>query len=293
MEAGISVTLALLSLTGSILVLGLLLGFVVLIAFMAGFFIIPLRTAFLFGAGFIGLLFLGNALSGGERTVDVRFRIKHNPHGEKVFSTYVTSPAKDIEDLLFIGPRLFNATFGHVRNAYLQLHLDTGSCAKLLCVLLSRNSRFSFQELNVKSGLRNTLELFPQLHFVEGVVFLPSHPAGLSLTEDLRKELFELFRRSYRPVKEKPVEEAQTSKEEEADEASAAAPGLDSPYLVLGLTERATLEQIKTAYRKKIKECHPDKFARLGDEWRKMAEEKAKLLNIAYETIMAERSGIN
>src|SRR5262249_52082306 len=155
-----------------------------------------------------------------------------------------------------------------------------------------RNSRFSFQELNVKSGLRNTLELFPQLHFVEGVVFLPSHPAGLSLTEDLRSELFGLFRRSYRSVKEKPVEEPQASEGAETDETSPVAPSPDSPYFVLGVTERATLEQIKTAYRKKIKECHPDKFARLGDEWRKMAEEKAKLLNIAYETIMAERSEI-
>jgi DnaJ like chaperone protein len=305
MEAGLSVMLALLSLAGSILVLGLLLGFVIMIGLMAGFFLVPgsahtnealhssLRMALLFGVGFIGLVFLGNAFSRGERAVDVRFRIKRNQHGEKVFSTYVTSPTKDMEDLLYIGPRLFNATFGHIRNAHLQMNLDTVSCAKLLCVLLSRNSRFSFQELNVKAGLRHSLELLPQLHFVEGVVFLPSHPAGLSLTDDLRKELFGLFRRSYRTVKEEPVEETQDSEEAGADQTSPKAPGPDSPYIVLGLTEKATLEQIKSAYRKKIKECHPDKFTRLGDEWRKMAEERAKLLNIAYETIMAERSGIN
>jgi DnaJ domain len=305
MEAGISVMLALLSLAGSILVLGLLFGFFVMISLMAGFFIIPgsahtnealhsaLRMAFLFGAGFIGLVFLGNAFSRGERTVDVRFRIKQNQRGEKVFSTYVTSPTKDVEDLLYIGPRLFNASFGHIRNAYLQLHLDTVSCAKMLCVLFSRNSRFSFQELNVKAGLRDSLEISPQLHFVEGVVFLPSHPAGLSLTDDLRNELFRLFRKSYRTVKEKPVEDAQESQEAEADQKPSSAPSPDSPYIVLGLTEQATLEQIKMAYRKKIKECHPDKFTRLGDEWRKLAEERAKLLNIAYETIMAERSGIN
>jgi hypothetical protein len=63
-----------------------------------------------------------------------------------------------------------------------------------------------------------------------------------------------------------------------------------SPRMVLGVEETASLDEVKRAYRGRIKQCHPDKFAQLGAEVRQVAEEHAKALNIAYASVLAEGS---
>lgn len=54
-------------------------------------------------------------------------------------------------------------------------------------------------------------------------------------------------------------------------------------YEILGLRPGASFEEIKTAYRKLSQKYHPDKVGHLGEEFRKVAEEKMKELNIAYQ----------
>lgn len=54
-------------------------------------------------------------------------------------------------------------------------------------------------------------------------------------------------------------------------------------YEILGLEPGATPEQIKSAYRKLSMQYHPDKVAHLGEEFRRVAEEKMKELNEAYQ----------
>ncbi|SHO46868.1 DnaJ domain-containing protein [Desulfopila aestuarii] len=54
-------------------------------------------------------------------------------------------------------------------------------------------------------------------------------------------------------------------------------------YAVLGLEPGANDEEIKKAYRKLSMQYHPDKVRHLGDEFRKVAEEKMKEINIAYD----------
>jgi DnaJ like chaperone protein len=54
-------------------------------------------------------------------------------------------------------------------------------------------------------------------------------------------------------------------------------------YAVLGLEPGANEEEIKKAYRKLSMQYHPDKVRHLGDEFRKVAEEKMKEINIAYD----------
>jgi DnaJ like chaperone protein len=54
-------------------------------------------------------------------------------------------------------------------------------------------------------------------------------------------------------------------------------------YEVLGLKPGADFAEIKTTYRKLSMKYHPDKVGHLGDEFRKVAEDKMKELNVAYE----------
>lgn len=54
-------------------------------------------------------------------------------------------------------------------------------------------------------------------------------------------------------------------------------------FEILGLEPGATPEQIKSAYRKLSMQYHPDKVAHLGEEFRRVAEEKMKELNEAYQ----------
>ena len=65
------------------------------------------------------------------------------------------------------------------------------------------------------------------------------------------------------------------------------APPKDDPYDVLGLPAEATTEQIKTTYRKLIREHHPDKLVAAGlpKELVDQATEKMKRINAAYDEI--------
>jgi len=54
-------------------------------------------------------------------------------------------------------------------------------------------------------------------------------------------------------------------------------------YAVLGLSPGASFTEIKAAYRKLSMQYHPDKVGHLGEEFKKVAEEKMKEINQAYE----------
>jgi DnaJ-class molecular chaperone len=53
-------------------------------------------------------------------------------------------------------------------------------------------------------------------------------------------------------------------------------------YALLGVPYSATFQEISRAYRSKMKRSHPDKHHRNG---REAAEERAKLLNLAFTTL--------
>lgn len=60
-------------------------------------------------------------------------------------------------------------------------------------------------------------------------------------------------------------------------------------YIVLGVLETADKDEIKSAYKTKIMAVHPDKLSNLGDDFRKLAEEKSKQINEAYQSIRKYR----
>ncbi len=66
-------------------------------------------------------------------------------------------------------------------------------------------------------------------------------------------------------------------------------PKTDWAYHILEIQERATIEEIKKAYRKMALKYHPDKVSYLGDDVQKAANEKFQKLNEAYQVICKER----
>ena len=61
----------------------------------------------------------------------------------------------------------------------------------------------------------------------------------------------------------------------------------NNPYDVLGVTENATLEEIKNAYRTLVRKYHPDNFS--DSSLAASAAEKMKKINIAYDEIIVQR----
>lgn len=62
---------------------------------------------------------------------------------------------------------------------------------------------------------------------------------------------------------------------------------MSNPYKVLGISESATDEEVKTAYRELAKKYHPDNYE--NSELAGFASEKMKEINEAYDTIIEER----
>ncbi len=62
----------------------------------------------------------------------------------------------------------------------------------------------------------------------------------------------------------------------------------DKYYEMLGLTRGATLSEVRKAYRDLARTHHPDRVSHLGEEYRKIAEEKFKEINEAHQMILQE-----
>jgi DnaJ like chaperone protein len=59
------------------------------------------------------------------------------------------------------------------------------------------------------------------------------------------------------------------------------------PHAILGVAKGASMDEIKKAYREKLKKYHPDIVAnlKLGEEYKEMFEEKTREIQLAYEQL--------
>ncbi len=67
-------------------------------------------------------------------------------------------------------------------------------------------------------------------------------------------------------------------------------PDTDSLYKILEIEPSASNEEVKKAYRRMAMKYHPDKVSHLGEEFKKTAGEKFRMVNDAYEKIKNERN---
>ena len=235
---------------------------------------LPRWTASALTLGFLALLFAGNARTSREYLGQIpRVTWWSSPLGPEIWRT----SAKLATDCLFSGPRLVNTAFGGFAKSVRLARLDVEPCARVLAALCRRDGRVSFLDLAALLPASNPVRVFPQLRDIEGVVFLTMEPVGLSLTAELRQELRRLI-----PQTE---ETAGAYAEEEPEQTFEPPPS--EAHRVLDVSGRATASEIKAAYRRRMKECHPDRFAGMGEEMLRLAEEQAKTLNAAYANLTA------
>ena len=64
-----------------------------------------------------------------------------------------------------------------------------------------------------------------------------------------------------------------------------------NPYEVLGVSENASEEEIKKAYKELVKKYHPDKYQ--DNPLADLAEEKLQEINEAYDTIMKQKQSVS
>ncbi|HRP02699.1 MAG TPA: DnaJ domain-containing protein [Candidatus Kapabacteria bacterium] len=66
--------------------------------------------------------------------------------------------------------------------------------------------------------------------------------------------------------------------------------GVEKAYELFNLTHKASIDEIKNAYKSRIKEYHPDKTSGLGEDLQKLAQIKTQELNAAYSLLKKVRN---
>ncbi len=159
--------------------------------------------------------------------------------------------------------------------------LDVPACVKVLSVLASQRNSVSAEELQRRLPELNWTALPSQLRLIEGVLLLRHDNSRIVLTEPLRWQLRGMkLARVGEPIRVVVEPEPEVVIEPENLQ----------PHELLGVSPSASLQEIKTAYRTRIKECHPDRFPAMDPTARAQAERWSKLLNAAYRTLLDQRT---
>ena len=145
---------------------------------------------------------------------------------------------------------------------------------------------------NIKRLVEINNLVFETEKLIKNAIFMANDPMVLSGLKILQIELFNLSQ----DVKSKRIScaDAKTNilnLRGQVEILSARKPGEEQTpketyYDLLGINPNALQEEIKRAYRNKMKEYHPDKFESHSEEWvKKHADEMCKKINEAYEVV--------
>lgn len=145
---------------------------------------------------------------------------------------------------------------------------------------------------NIKRLIEINNLVFETEELIKNVIFVANDPMVLSELKILQIELFNLSQdvKSNRIscadaktnilnlISQVKILSTRTPEKEQAPK--------ETYYDLLGIKPNALQEEIKRAYRNKMKEYHPDKFENHSEEWvKKRADEMCKRINEAYEVV--------
>jgi len=193
------------------------------------------------------------------------------------------------KDLYSIGPRLLLEGLHQVRHCAQLGEMNVAACVRALIYLAGKNAAISREELITHCAGVRWERLKEQLLLLDGVLFLGEDGERVTLMEPFR-----LLLRSMLPPQQaagKRAEPARPRPEPVPEAAPVNEPEKLSAYEILGLSPSASLAEIKTAYRKRVRACHPDLFAGTDEQGRALAERWTKALNAAYATLNPRQRG--
>jgi hypothetical protein len=192
-----------------------------------------------------------------------------------------------IKDVCSFGPRLILEGLQQIRRFGELGELNVAACARALAYLARQNAAIGWDELTQHCPQLSPEHFKQQLSLLDGVLFLGKDASRVTLMEPFRLLLRSMLKQEMRaggwqeaaPPRHEPPPQAMPVDE----------PEKLSPYEILGLSPPVSVAEIRTAYRQRVKACHPDLFAGMDPQARALAERWTKALNAAYATLNPRR----
>ena len=180
-----------------------------------------------------------------------------------------------LKDICSVGPRLILEGLRQVRCCGQLEELNVAACARALAYLAGQNAAVTWQDLMLHCPQLPWPRLAEQLSLLDGVLFLGEDLERVTLMDPFRLRLRWML--DQEPTRPRPEPTPQAVRVNEPETLGA--------YEILGLPPSASVVEIKRAYRKRVKECHPDLFAGMDQQAKALAERWTKALNAAYATL--------
>jgi len=196
-----------------------------------------------------------------------------------------------VKDICSVGPRLILEGLREVRIWEQLGELNVAACARTLAYLAAQNKAVNWQDLVEHCPQLPANALRDQLSLLDGVLFLGEDGSRVTLMDPFRLRLRWMLGPEWEQSAHTSTRTARPRPEPPPQQVPVSEPEKLSSYEILGVSSSATMMEIKTAYRKRIKECHPDLFAGMDPQAKALAERWTKALNAAYATLNPRHQG--
>jgi len=189
-----------------------------------------------------------------------------------------------IKDICSVGPRLILEGLRQVRCCGKLGELNVAACARALAYLAGKNAAVMREDLMRHCPQLSWERLREELLLLDGVLFLGEDASRVTLMEPFRLRLRSMLERDQQSAGKR-QEPARPRPEPPPEALPVDEPEKLSAYEILGLSPSASMVEIKAAWRKRVKACHPDLFAGMDPQAKALAERWTRALNAAYATL--------